>query len=375
MSAPAVTAADVLEQKRRFAQTLVSREAARTAFDKIKAAPRAARDGLMSLLRTFKLDALASWLGEKAASLYRLAVGIATGAAQIIGKVFGWRTLAVYAVANPTTRSAIGRGIVHGYLLGTAGLAKAGRLLSKVPFIGAPIVRWVSKPLVLADRYIVRGMGFVGTQVERVSDHWTFDVAQIISGAMLLGRGVRYFVPPQFRFLFWVTYFAAVVFKPAKAAIETLRSDEIVQAVVTEFKPVKEAAAAATARATDHVVDRAAEGPKNVGEVRLQVVATGETITLPVIANQDGNRVVTWEGEQYDVSDIGEGDNDPLKPIVDALTHRAQQADEARKSAEAVATPSPSPAGMMSANRATERILAASSGRKPQATAKVRKNR
>ena len=340
----APTVVDVLNQKKRFAETLVSRDAARTAMDKVMSAPKAARAGLMSLLRTFKLDALAGVALDTLKSAYGFVAGKATWLWQFATAAFGWKVPLVYAVTDERARGYIKSAVAGGYLITYGVLGRVADVVERVPFIGKPTVRIASVPFGWLNTGFAIAVSAVEKTVGKVKDHWATELAHDVSGLLLVRQAINTFVPARFRLLVTLAY----LFRPAKSVYAKVKADPAAAEVVEQVERVRGTAKAAAAAAQDVIIDRVLDGPR--GDIKttqpgtetmdIIVLATGKRHTVTVDIDTRGDKRIFWDGVYYDVVDLGQASTDPIAPLpIDPAT-RAMRLDQARADIEAKAAAS-----------------------------------
>lgn len=340
------TPVDVLNHKKRFAAVLDAKADSRFNLDKIKAAPRAAREGLASLFRTLHVDALAGSIGATVSRLWGAGWERIAWLRSFIGRTLGWRTLSLYILTDDDARSQLGNVLGGGYLAGMAVTHRLRGLISRIPLLGKPFIALTEPVLRAADTVVMASAGFVVEQIDRVKHHWTVRYAAETTRGLMFYRLVKALVPAPYRFGFYLAY----LFKPAKRAYQVVRDDEATAKIGEQVNRVKGTARAAAAESADIVVDRIMDGPDTPKVVYttqpgtealdIIVVATGKRETVTVDVDSRGQKWITWDGVTYAAEEIGQGENDPIRPLpIDVVTKAMKIEAEANKAAAAAGTP------------------------------------
>lgn len=346
----APTPVDVLNHKKRFAEALSSRDAARTAADtaiaKVRSVGRSARETAMAIFRALHLDALAGSAGNAVRGLFGRGWALLGQAWDFIGRTFGWKMVGAYVLTDERARNAVLDTAARTYLVATGSLIKAAGWLSMVPLIGKPVVALLTIPAQLVDRAVAKGFSLAANAGDRYGDS---SFARGVHGAaqfLLFRSALTRFVPAGLRLPLIIAYGVRHLFAPAQAAIEAVKADPAAAAVGAQVTRVKDVAKAAAATATDVVVDRVLEGKVQTTQpssesLEIIEVATGKRHTVVVEVDTRGEKRIFWDGMYYDVEGLGEAEKDPVRPIPVDLTTLAMRADQARKAAEEVMPPAP----------------------------------
>lgn len=373
----ATTTVDALNNKKRFAQVLDARETARTLGDKVIAAPKAARDGLMRVLRTLHVDAAA----EAAFGLLKRAYGAAASALargwRIATAVFGWKVPLLYALTDDDARGWLGKALGWTYLATCAVVYKTGSLVSKIPFIGKPVVRGLSYPVLFADKMVNLAFENGAKLVDRYKDSFPVKAVHAFTGGVMVGRLIRAVVPARFRWIAWV----AVLLRPTRAAVEAVRKDPAAGEIGEQLDRVVGTAKAAAAAATDVIVDRALDGPKGdmkitqPGTESMDIIdlKTGKRHTVVVDIDSRGQKWITWDGVTYEAHDLPDGVIAPLPidPATKAMQLDAQRRETEERAAASLAAMAPATPATPAQSRPVARAMAASTPRKAGSRAKA----
>jgi hypothetical protein len=376
----ATTTVDALNHKKRFAQVLDARDTARTLGDKVLAAPKAARDGLMSVLRALHVDTAAQAAFGLIKRVYSTAASTLARGWRLGTSVFGWKVPLLYALTDEDARGWLGKALAWTYLGTCAVIYRTGTLVSKVPFVGKPIVQVMAYPVLFADRMANLGFEHGAKLVDRYKDSFPVKAIHAFTGGVMVGRLIRAIVPARFRWIAWV----AVLLRPTKAAIGAVRNDPAAGEVGEQIDRVVNVAKAATAAATDVVVDRVLDGPRGdmkttqpgTETVDIIEVATGKRTTVTVEIDSRNDKRVFWDGQYYDLPDLGQADTDPIRLLpIDPAT-KAMQLDARRKEVEErnaadIAAMAPATPATPAQSRPVARAMAASTPRKAGARAKA----
>lgn len=335
------TPVDVLNHKKRFAEVLDTKEAARTAFDKIKAAPRAAREGLASVLHALHLDAVTEFVSGKTSTLLAWVRERGTWLYGWVGSMLGWQNVAAFIATHRPTRNKVLFGAVVVYdTVFHQPLAFLGRLLRKVPFIGAPVIDAIASVALKVEDVVADAAIKAADWLDARDNHPAF--RWLRSGAQwaLVRRMIHSLVPRQFRMIAWSAYFLRAWGPQTVEAAKKVAKDPTVTKVAGIAK-------SAAAKSQEVVVDRIMDGPDTPKVVYttqpgteamdIIVVATGQRATVTVDIDSRGQKWITWDGVTYAAEEIGQGENDPIRPLPIDVVTKAMKAEEAAKASAAAA--------------------------------------